>query len=911
MNKYNSTLELSGLEPLIVTPESNFVNVGERTNVTGSKRFARLILEEKFDEALEVARDQVDGGAQILDVNMDEGMLDGKEAMVKFLNLIASEPDISRIPIMIDSSKWEIIEAGLKCVQGKCVVNSISLKEGEEQFIAHAKKVKRYGAAVIVMAFDEEGQADTYERRIEICKRSYDILVDVVKFPKNDIIFDPNIFPVATGIEEHNNNAVDFFRATKWIRTNLPGAHVSGGVSNVSFSFRGNNPVREAMHSAFLYHAIQNGMDMGIVNPTMLEIYDDIPKDLLERVEDVLLNRRPDSTERLLDFAETVKGEGKKQVKDDAWRKESVEKRLEHALVKGIIEFIDEDTEEARQKYISPLKVIEGPLMDGMNVVGDLFGSGKMFLPQVVKSARVMKKAVAYLLPYLEEEKRIAKETSPTLGETKRGLIPERETGRKILLATVKGDVHDIGKNIVGVVLACNNYDIIDMGVMVPADKILDKAIEENVDVIGLSGLITPSLDEMVHVAKEMERRKMKLPLMVGGATTSRIHTAVKIDPVYSGPVVHVLDASKSVPVAGELISGDRKADYKTQVKSEYAKLREDHANRKEIKHYIPYSRALGNRLKVNWEEKKYVKPSFIGNKVFKNFDLNIIREYIDWTPFFQTWMLKGKYPRIFENETIGKEAKKLFDDANKMLDEVIQKNLLQANGVVGLYPANSVGDDIEVYTDETRNEVKTVFHCLRQQGKKGTGIPNLSLADFVAPKDSGKIDYVGGFAVTGGLGIEPLIEKYEKDHDDYNSIMIKAIADRLAEAFAEAMHAKVRKELWAYAKNETLDNESLIKESYQGIRPAPGYPACPDHTEKPILFDLLNAQEETGIILTESMAMYPASSVSGLYFMHEEAKYFGLGKIEKDQVQDYAKRKGMTLEETEKWLSPNLAYDI
>ncbi|KYG83003.1 methionine synthase [Roseivirga seohaensis] len=911
MNKYNSTLELSGLEPLIVTPESNFVNVGERTNVTGSKRFARLILEEKFDEALEVARDQVDGGAQILDVNMDEGMLDGKEAMVKFLNLIASEPDISRIPIMIDSSKWEIIEAGLKCVQGKCVVNSISLKEGEEQFIVHAKKVKRYGAAVIVMAFDEEGQADTYERRIEICKRSYDILVDVVKFPKNDIIFDPNIFPVATGIEEHNNNAVDFFRATKWIRTNLPGAHVSGGVSNVSFSFRGNNPVREAMHSAFLYHAIQNGMDMGIVNPTMLEIYDDIPKDLLERVEDVLLNRRPDSTERLLDFAETVKGEGKKQVKDDAWRKESVEKRLEHALVKGIIEFIDEDTEEARQKYISPLKVIEGPLMDGMNVVGDLFGSGKMFLPQVVKSARVMKKAVAYLLPYLEEEKRIAKETSPTLGETERGQAQERETGRKILLATVKGDVHDIGKNIVGVVLACNNYDIIDMGVMVPADKILDKAIEENVDVIGLSGLITPSLDEMVHVAKEMERRKMKLPLMVGGATTSRIHTAVKIDPVYSGPVVHVLDASKSVPVAGELISGDRKADYKTQVKSEYAKLREDHANRKEIKHYIPYSRALGNRLKVNWEEKKYVKPSFIGNKVFKNFDLNIIREYIDWTPFFQTWMLKGKYPRIFENETIGKEAKKLFDDANKMLDEVIQKNLLQANGVVGLYPANSVGDDIEVYTDETRNEVKTVFHCLRQQGKKGTGIPNLSLADFVAPKDSGKIDYVGGFAVTGGLGIEPLIEKYEKDHDDYNSIMIKAIADRLAEAFAEAMHAKVRKELWAYAKNETLDNESLIKESYQGIRPAPGYPACPDHTEKPILFDLLNAQEETGITLTESMAMYPASSVSGLYFMHEEAKYFGLGKIEKDQVQDYAKRKGMTLEETEKWLSPNLAYDI
>ncbi|KYG73078.1 methionine synthase [Roseivirga echinicomitans] len=904
MRNDNSTLQLSGLEPLIVTPESNFVNVGERTNVTGSKRFARLILEEKFDDALEVARDQVDGGAQILDVNMDEGMLDGKEAMVKFLNLIAAEPDISRIPIMIDSSKWEIIEAGLKCVQGKCVVNSISLKEGEEQFIAHAKKVKRYGAAVIVMAFDEDGQADSYDRRIEICKRSYDILVDVVKFNKNDIIFDPNIFPVATGIEEHNNNAVDFFMATKWIRENLPGAHVSGGVSNVSFSFRGNNPVREAMHSAFLYHAIQNGMDMGIVNPTMLEIYSDIPKDLLERVEDVLLNRRPDSTERLLDFAETVKGEGKKQVKDDAWRKESVEKRLEHALVKGIIEFIDEDTEETRQKYVSPLKVIEGPLMDGMNVVGDLFGSGKMFLPQVVKSARVMKKAVAYLLPYLEEEKE-AKRNDPNRDQTK------TDAGRKILMATVKGDVHDIGKNIVGVVLACNNYEIIDMGVMVPADKILDKAIEEHVDVIGLSGLITPSLDEMVHVAKEMERRKMKLPLMVGGATTSRIHTAVKIDPVYSGPVVHVLDASKSVPVAGELISGERKVEYNAEIKQQYAKLREDHANRKEIKHYIPYNRALGNRLKVDWQKKEYVKPSFIGNKVFKNFDLNIIRKYIDWTPFFQTWMLKGKYPRIFENETIGEEARKLFDDAQKVLDEVIENNLLQANGVVGLYPANSVGDDIEVYTDETRSEVKTVFHSLRQQGKKGTGIPNLSLADFVAPKDSGKIDYVGGFAVTGGLGIEPLVEKYEKDHDDYNSIMIKAIADRLAEAFAEAMHAIVRKELWGYAKNETLDNESLIKESYQGIRPAPGYPACPDHTEKPILFDLLNAQEETGIILTESMAMYPASSVSGLYFMHEEAKYFGLGKIEKDQVQDYAKRKGMTLEEAEKWLSPNLAYDL
>uniref|UniRef100_UPI004048A57C methionine synthase n=4 Tax=Roseivirga sp. TaxID=1964215 RepID=UPI004048A57C len=904
MTKYNSSLQLSGLEPLIVTPQSNFVNVGERTNVTGSRRFARLILEDKYDDALAVARDQVEGGAQILDVNMDEGMLDGKEAMVKFLNLIAAEPDISRIPIMIDSSKWEIIEAGLKCVQGKCVVNSISLKEGEEAFIAHAKKVKRYGAAVIVMAFDEDGQADSYERRIEICKRSYDILVDVVKFPKNDIIFDPNIFPVATGIEEHNNNALDYFRATKWIRENLPGAHVSGGVSNVSFSFRGNDKVREAMHSAFLYHAIQNGMDMGIVNPAMLEVYDDIPKDLLEMVEDVLLNRRPDSTERLLEFAETVKGDGKKLVRDDSWRKESVEKRLAHALVKGIVEFIDEDTEEARVKYERPLKVIEGPLMEGMNIVGDLFGSGKMFLPQVVKSARVMKKAVAYLLPYLEAEK-AERQNNPDHN------LGVEDSGRKILMATVKGDVHDIGKNIVGVVLACNNFEIIDMGVMVPADKILDRAIAENVDVIGLSGLITPSLDEMVHVAKEMERRGIKIPLMIGGATTSRIHTAVKIDPVFSGAVVHVHDASKSVPVAGDLISNERKEAYYASVKSEYAQLREEHANRKQIKNYIPYTQALENRLKVDWENKAYVSPSFIGNKTFNEYDISEIREFVDWTPFFQTWMLKGKYPKIFENEVIGVEAKKLFDDAQVVLTEIIEKNLLYANAVVGFYPANAVGDDIEVYTDESRTEIKTVFHSLRQQGKKGDGIPNMSLADFVAPKSSNKRDYIGGFAVTAGVGIEPLIEKYEKEHDDYNSIMVKAVADRLAEAFAELMHAKVRRELWGYAKNENLDNESLIKEDYQGIRPAPGYPACPDHTEKAILFDLLEVERNTGITLTESFAMYPASSVSGFYFMHEEAKYFGLGKIEKDQVQDYAKRKGMSVELVEKWLSPNLSYDV
>lgn len=904
MTKYNSSLQLSGLEPLIVTPESNFVNVGERTNVTGSRRFARLILEDKYDDALAVARDQVEGGAQILDVNMDEGMLDGKEAMVKFLNLIAAEPDISRIPIMIDSSKWEIIEAGLKCVQGKSVVNSISLKEGEAAFIAHAKKVKRYGAAVIVMAFDEDGQADSYERRIEICKRSYDILVDVVKFPKNDIIFDPNIFPVATGIEEHNNNALDYFRATKWIRENLPGAHVSGGVSNVSFSFRGNDKVREAMHSAFLYHAIQNGMDMGIVNPAMLEVYDDIPKDLLEMVEDVLLNRRPDATERLLDFAETVKGDGKKLVRDDSWRKESVEKRLAHALVKGIVEFIDEDTEEARVKYERPLKVIEGPLMEGMNIVGDLFGAGKMFLPQVVKSARVMKKAVAYLLPYLEAEK-AERQNNPDHN------LGAEDSGRKILMATVKGDVHDIGKNIVGVVLACNNFEIIDMGVMVPADKILDRAIAENVDVIGLSGLITPSLDEMVHVAKEMERRGIKIPLMIGGATTSRIHTAVKIDPVFSGAVVHVHDASKSVPVAGDLISNERKEAYHASVKSEYAQLREEHANRKQIKNYIPYSQALENRVKVDWENKAYTTPTFIGNKTFNEYDISEIREYIDWTPFFQTWMLKGKYPKIFDNEVIGVEAKKLFDDAQLVLSEIIEKNLLYANAVVGFYPANAVGDDIEVYTDESRTEIKTVFHSLRQQGKKGDGLPNMSLADFVAPKSSNKQDYIGGFAVTAGVGIEPLIEKYEKDHDDYNSIMVKAVADRLAEAFAELMHAKVRRKLWGYAKNESLDNESLIKEDYQGIRPAPGYPACPDHTEKAILFDLLEVERNTGITLTESFAMYPASSVSGFYFMHEEAKYFGLGKIEKDQVQDYAKRKGMSVELVEKWLSPNLSYDV
>ena len=889
------TLRLSGLEPLIVTPESNFVNVGERTNVTGSRKFARLIKEENYEEALEIARNQVEGGAMILDVNMDEGMLDGKEAMVRFLNLIAAEPDIARIPVMIDSSKWEIIEAGLQCIQGKGVVNSISLKEGEENFIAYAQKVKRYGAAVIVMAFDEKGQADSYERRVEICKRSYDILVERVGFPKDDIIFDPNIFPVATGIEEHNNNALDFFRATKWIRENLPGAHVSGGVSNVSFSFRGNNPVREAMHSAFLFHAIKEGMDMGIVNPTMLEVYDDIPQDLLERVEDVLLNRRDDATERLLDFAETVKNSGKKQIKDDSWRKESVEKRLEHALVKGIVEHIDADTEEARQAYGRPLKVIEGPLMDGMNVVGDLFGSGKMFLPQVVKSARVMKKAVAYLLPYLEDEKRENQDNS---------------SAPKILLATVKGDVHDIGKNIVGVVLACNNFEIIDLGVMVPTEKILDAAVEHQVDAIGLSGLITPSLDEMVDVAKEMERREMKIPLMIGGATTSRIHTAVKIDPVYQGSVVHVLDASKSVPVAGELINPDTYDSIFGRTKDEYQSLREDHANRKVVKNYISYDAAKENQLKIDWHNKSFVKPDFLGVTVFEDFDVSEIRDYIDWTPFFSTWMLKGKYPRILEDKVIGEEAKKLYEDAQVMLDMVIAEKRLHASGVVGLFAANSVGDDVEIYTDASREQVKSTFHMLRQQGKKGSGLPNLSLADYVAPKGLGE-DYMGGFAVTTGIGIEDLVKRYEADHDDYNSIMIKAVADRLAEAFAELMHEKVRKELWGFSKKENLDNENLIKEAYQGIRPAPGYPACPDHTEKRLLFDLLEVERNTGISLTESYAMYPAASVSGFYFMHEESKYFGLGKIEKDQVASYAERKGMTIEKVEKWLAPNLSYDI
>lgn len=888
-------LKLSGLEPLIITPETNFVNVGERTNVTGSRKFLRLIKEEKFEEALEVARDQVEGGAQIIDVNMDEGMLDGKEMMVKFLHLIASEPDIARVPVMIDSSKWEIIEAGLKCIQGKGVVNSISLKAGEEEFIYQAKKIKRYGAAVIVMAFDEEGQADNYERRIEICERAYNILVDKIKFPPQDIIFDPNIFPVATGMEEHRQNAMDFFRATKWIKENLPGAKVSGGVSNVSFSFRGNNVVREAMHSAFLYHGIKAGMDMGIVNPAMLEVYDDIPKDLLELVEDVLLDRKEDATEKLIDFAEKVKGGGKKREKDLSWREQNLEKRLEYALVKGIIEFIEEDTEEARIKYGSPLRVIEEPLMDGMNVVGDLFGSGKMFLPQVVKSARVMKKSVAYLTPFLEAEK------------AKSG---GRPAAGKILLATVKGDVHDIGKNIVGVVLACNNYEIIDMGVMVPCDKILQKAEEENVDMIGLSGLITPSLDEMVYVAKEMQRLDFKIPLLIGGATTSRIHTAVKIDPQYENSVVYVLDASRSVPVAGSLIGENTKLKFHQETKQEYEKMRIAHANRKQTKRFVSIEKARENHFKIDWENTEISKPNFLGTKVFEDYDLAEIENYIDWTPFFKTWELHGKYPQIFDDEIVGTEAAKLFQDAQILLKEIIKKKLLKAKAVIGIFPANANNqDDILIYKDENRNEILAKYRTLRQQQERRAGTPNIALSDFIAPEKTGKGDYIGSFCVTTGVGIEKLIEKYEAEHDDYNSILTKALADRLAEAFAELMHEKIRKEIWGYDKQESLSNEELIKEKYKGIRPAPGYPACPDHTEKITLFDLLEVEKNIGVKLTEGLAMYPAASVSGYYFANENSKYFGLGKINKDQVQDYANRKEITLEEAERILSPTLNY--
>ena len=894
-------MRLSGLEPLVVTPEINFVNIGERTNVTGSAKFLKLIKEDKYEQALEVALDQVRGGAQIIDVNMDEGMLDGVQAMTNFLNLMASEPEISRIPVMIDSSKWEIIEAGLKCVQGKSIVNSISLKGGEDEFIRQAKTIREYGAAVIVMAFDEDGQADSTPRRIEIAKRSYDVLTKIVGFPAEDIIFDLNIFPVGTGIDEHKENAVSFFESTKWVRTNLPHAHVSGGVSNVSFSFRGNNHVREAMHTAFLYHGIQNGMDMGIVNPTMLEVYDDIEKELLDRVEDVLLNRREDATERLLDYAEASKGKGKVSEKEaEAWRSGSVEDRLAHALVKGIIDHIDVDTEEARQKYDKPLHVIEGPLMSGMNIVGDLFGVGKMFLPQVVKSARVMKKAVAYLLPYLEEEKLKSGDLSTNNG--------------KILMATVKGDVHDIGKNIVGVVLACNNFEIIDIGVMVSCEKILEAAIRENVDVIGLSGLITPSLDEMVHVAKEMEKAGLKIPLLIGGATTSRVHTAVKIDPHYSGAVVHVMDASKSVPVASSLISKEHHDGFRQGFKDEYAKFREEYEGKRKEKNLITLAAARENKYKVDWNTTDPVKPSFLGTKVFETYSLSEISSFIDWTPFFQTWELHGRYPKILNDEVVGKEATELFANAQEILAQIISENWLTAKAVIGFWPANTIdNDDIAVFEVdekgiENRNKTSFVYNHLRQQNAKSGGLPNFNLSDFVAPVETGIRDYIGGFAVSI-FGAEEKAKEFEKDLDDYNSIMVKALADRFAEAFTELLHQRSRKEFWGYDFGEALSNDDLIQEAYKGIRPAPGYPACPDHTLKINLFKQLDAEKEIGVILTENLAMYPASSVSGFFFAHPDSRYFGLGKINKDQIDDYANRKGVSVEEAEKWLSPALAY--
>ena len=880
-------LRLSGLEPFTLTPETNFVNIGERTNVTGSKVFERLILAGDYNAALDVARQQVENGAQVIDVNMDEGMLDGAEAMTTFLNLIAAEPDISRVPIMIDSSKWEVIEAGLKCIQGKGIVNSISLKDGESEFIKRAKLVKRYGAAVVVMAFDETGQADSFERKIQVCERSYKILTQQVNFNPQDIIFDPNILTVATGIEEHNNYAVDFINATRWIKENLPGAKVSGGVSNISFSFRGNNAVREAMHAAFLYHAIKAGLDMGIVNAGMIEVYEEIPKDLLEHVEDVLLNRRDDATERLLTFSETVKGKKVDKAEVQEWRNFPIEERLKHSLVKGITEFIDADTQEALDLLKEPLKVIEGPLMAGMNYVGDLFGEGKMFLPQVVKSARVMKKSVAYLQPFLEAQKISDPNTRPQ---------------GKILLATVKGDVHDIGKNIVGVVLACNNYEIEDMGVMVPADKILQRAREWGADIIGLSGLITPSLDEMVHVASEMQRLNMQQPLLIGGATTSRVHTAVKIAPNYQYPVIHVTDASRSVPIAGQLLSPDTYQIFSEKLRDEYEKLAENHASRQQQKNLIPYEEARLNGLSLTHQIQAPKQTGF-----FQLNDLHIkdLVDYIDWTPFFQTWELAGRYPDILSDEVVGTEAQKLFADARNMLANWVENPPMKLQASFFILPTRRCHDDAAVYADENDKQPLAVFHFLRQQRKMSNGVPNLSLADYLAPKE---LDYMGGFAVTAGIGLEALINHYEADHDDYNSIMTKALADRLAEALAEFLHEKVRKEYWGYATDESLNNEGLVREQYQGIRPAPGYPACPDHTEKEILFDLFEKHlGNNAISLTESMAMMPASSVSGWYFAREEAKYFGIGKINEDQLIDYAERKGKSVDEMRRWLGPIL----
>jgi len=887
---------LSGLEPCNIASDSLFVNVGERTNVTGSARFKRLIMEGDYETALDIARQQVENGAQIIDINMDEGMLESKEAMVRFLNLISAEPDISRVPVMIDSSKWDIIEAGLKCIQGKGVVNSISMKEGEEAFIQQARLVRRYGAAAIVMAFDEQGQADTRERKVEICTRAYKILTETVGMPPEDIIFDPNIFAIATGIEEHNNYGLDFIEATHDIKKTLPYALISGGVSNVSFSFRGNNPVREAIHAVFLYHAIRNGMDMGIVNAGQLAIYEDIPEALRERVEDVVLNRREDATERLLEIAGEYAGDGAAGVveEDPEWRQWEINKRLEHALVKGIADYIEEDTEAARQAAEKPLHVIEGPLMDGMNVVGDLFGAGKMFLPQVVKSARVMKKAVAYLLPYMDNEKDGSARKNGT-----------------ILMATVKGDVHDIGKNIVGVVLQCNSYEVIDLGVMVAADTILKTAQEKNVDIIGLSGLITPSLDEMVHIGKEMERRGFKLPLLIGGATTSQIHTSVKIDPQYQGAVVYVADASRAVGVASKLLNVDKRDAYISGIKDKYRELREQRASQQQQRKLASLADARANRFSTDWDSYQPAKPAFLGIKIFEDYPLAELADRIDWSPFFKAWELTGKFPKILDDEVVGKEARILFADAQAMLEKIINEKWLQARAVIGLFPANSINDDdVELYTNDERTEVRTVFHFLRQQMSRRNEAPNHCLADYIAPKDSGVKDYIGAFAVTAGIGIEDKVEEFEADHDDYNSILLKALADRLAEAFAERMHERVRKEFWGFAAAENLSNEEMIKEEYRGIRPAPGYPACPDHTGKSTLWELIEPDLNAGMTLTESFAMLPTAAVSGFYFSHPEARYFGTGKLARDQVKDYAKRKDVKIEEVERWLAPVLGYD-
>jgi len=887
---------LSGLEPFNIGDQSLFVNVGERCNVAGSAKFKRLVMEGQYEEALEICKQQVEAGAQVIDINMDDAMLDGQAAMVKFLKLIASEPDISKVPVMIDSSKWEIIEAGLKCVQGKSIVNSISLKEGEENFVKYATLVKKYGAAAVVMAFDEAGQADTYERKTEICKRSYDILVHKVGFPPEDIIFDPNIFAIATGIEEHDNYAVDFIEACAWIRKNLPYSKISGGVSNVSFSFRGNEPVREAIHTVFLYHAVKAGMNMGIVNAGQLGVYEELPKDLREAVEDVVLNRHPDAGEKLVALAENFKGGGKAQVEDLEWRKGTVQERLTHALVRGITTFIVEDTEEARLQAKFPVEVIEGPLMTGMNVVGDLFGAGKMFLPQVVKSARVMKQAVAHLIPYIEAEKLRSGDTKPK---------------GKILMATVKGDVHDIGKNIVTVVLQCNNFEVINMGVMVPCQQILDTAREHKVDIIGLSGLITPSLEEMAHVAKEMERQGFTIPLLIGGATTSRVHTAVKIEPNYpSGTVVYVTDASRAVGVCSNLLSSTLRDGYVAELKADYQAAREQHAGKQGKASYVPLQKAREHGLKTDWKKYSPPKPKLLGVQKLENYPLDILVDFIDWTPFFQAWELAGRYPKILSDEVVGVEATKLFADAQAMLKKLVKEKWLTANAVFGLFPANTVNsDDIEIYADDKRKQVAMIWHNLRQQTKKPADIPNYCLADYVAPKASGVKDYIGGFAVTTGLGIEQKMKEFEKANDDYSAIMLQALADRLAEAFAEHLHLRVRREFWGYASDEGLSNDDIIAEKYRGIRPAPGYPACPEHSEKGPLFELLQAPKNAGITLTESFAMLPTAAVSGFYFSHPEAKYFATGKVDKDQVADYAKRKGWTVEEAERWLAPVLSY--